>query len=219
LVKDSRCKVCADADAIVAVGELRTKGLSIRDIATKLRRPKSSIARHIRHAEAGKKSGSIGLESTLRRVSHAGRKAGRDAAGRCPTCGLVADDADPKALILRAERALHYGETIVMKAVADDDDRLALQGLDRIRSALELLMRCHGMLAVPDGQSTTKMVNIFAGRSLEELGAILNSLRNLGQGEPAARETAPKSVTDNQYKSAPMPALPSATAEPIQEPI
>lgn len=72
-------------------------------------------------------------------------------------CGIAADDADPKALVRRAERALYFGETIVMRAVDGDDDRLALQGLDRVRTSLEQLLKVHGLLQ-PDG-ATTVIVN------------------------------------------------------------
>jgi hypothetical protein len=38
-------------------------------------------------------------------------------------------------------------------AVDDDDDRLALQGLDRVRTSLEQLLKVHGLL-LPDSGAT-----------------------------------------------------------------
>jgi hypothetical protein len=85
------------------------------------------------------------------------------------------DDPEPKALIRRAERALHFGETIVMRAVMEKDDRLALQGLDRVRAALELNLKVHGLLA-GDTQTDNRTVNIFQGWDREDVKRLLAQL-------------------------------------------
>jgi hypothetical protein len=190
-MKDSRCKICADADAIVAVAELRAKGASVRDISHRLSRPKSSIARHILHALAGKKPNCAATSLTgseKRRVSHAGRKAGRIADRRCRTCGLLAEDADPKQLVTRAERLLWLAEQIAAQAQKDDDARLALQAVDRARSSLEMLLRVHGLWQ-PDAVQDNRTVNVFASRSREDLERILDGLQRL-----PALESAPPGV-------------------------
>ncbi|HEY2474093.1 MAG TPA: hypothetical protein VGI19_04760 [Candidatus Cybelea sp.] len=96
-------------------------------------------------------------------------------------------------MIKRAERALHFGEQIVMRAVDEKNDRTALSGLDRVRSSLEMLMKVHGLLQA-DGASSTfidarkQQVQILGKLTLEELRAIASGvpLAVLGDG----RETA-----------------------------
>jgi hypothetical protein len=98
---------------------------------------------------------------------------------------VLPDDPDPKALIRRAERALHYAETILMKAVEEKDDRLALQALDRVRTSLEQLMKVHGMLK-QDGVQDSRTLNIFHGIPTETLREIMAALDPLREGTPPA---------------------------------
>lgn len=149
MLSEPRCSICADPTAKVAVAELISKGGTVRGIASRLKIAKSNVGRHVAHA--GLKKDGISTERGSRgRASQAGHVI---AGGRCPTCGLHVDGVDPEALIRRAERSLHFGEEIVMRAVQERDDRTGLQGLDRVRTALELLLRVHGRL-VPDSAST-----------------------------------------------------------------
>jgi hypothetical protein len=77
-----------------------------------------------------------------------------------------------------------------MKAVEEGDDRLALQGLDRVRTALELLLKVHGLLA-PEGGTTIdnrKQVVAVLGKLSED------ELRSLIGGALPALPT----VTDNR---------------------
>ncbi|GEM_PF-2679966 len=108
----------------------------------------------------------------------------RFGSGRCQTCGIASDDVNPTALVKRAERALFLGETILSKALSDEDLRLALGALDRVRSALEQLLKVHGLLA-PDGAVT---VNVDARRLNAQLDALsLEELRALARGVPLPR--------------------------------
>ena len=152
-------------------------GVSVRDVASRFRVTAAAAHRHLKGCLKITRRGKTSGDS--RAAGAAGGLFRFDtllAAGRCPTCGLCADDEDPKALIRRAERALSYGESIVMRAVEEKDDRLALQGLDRVRSSLEQLLKVHGLL-VPDGASTVidmrrQQVQILGNLTLSELRAI-----------------------------------------------
>jgi hypothetical protein len=178
MTKEPKCLVCSDPATRVAVEELRAKGASIRDIESRVRRSRSSIARHLKHAENPR----LAVGQRHRRQLTQPRQWKSD--GRCPTCGVLPDDPDPKALIRRAERALHYGETIVMKAVEDKDDRLALQALDRVRTSLDQLMKVHGLLH-PDGvQDNRRVTNIFEGVPSDTIRAIIAALDPLREEMP-----------------------------------
>jgi hypothetical protein len=77
---------------------------------------------------------------------------------------------------------LWTSETVATRALDGDDNRLVLLALDRTRSALETLMKAHGMLG-PDVSVTidNRQINQFAGwsteavRALTEFGAVLES--------------------------------------------
>jgi hypothetical protein len=187
MIPDPRCLVCTSPATRIAVEELRSKGASIRDIESRVRRSRSSIARHLKHAE----NPPLALRQRHRRQLAQPRRWKAD--GRCPTCGVLPDDPDPKALIRRAERALNYAETIVMKAVEDKDDRLALQALDRARASLEQLMKVHGMLHPGGVQDNRRVTNIFEGVPTDMLRAFLAALPPTDEGGATAGSTASSS--------------------------
>ena len=84
------------------------------------------------------------------------------------SCGIAADDAEPEALIRRAERALHFGR-VDRNEGGKGRGRLAM-GLDRVRTSLEKLLKLHGLL-VPDAGSGTyvdQTVQLLAGPSEAE---------------------------------------------------
>jgi hypothetical protein len=90
-----------------------------------------------------------------------------------------------------------------MRAVQDDDDRLALQGLDRVRTSLEQLLKVHGLL-VPDNGATyvdarRQTVQLLAGLSESEL-------RSIAAGRPIdaldAAESTLADAHDNRKLSA-----------------
>ncbi|HEY2473699.1 MAG TPA: hypothetical protein VGI19_02755 [Candidatus Cybelea sp.] len=147
--KEPRCSICTDLAARTAVAKLSEEGASQRHIADRLKLAKSSVDRHLKHAII---SG--------RHRSRAGRpkspQAGRATAGRCDKCGTLLDDPKPEALIKRAERVLAFGETIMQKALDDDDFRLALQAVDRARQSLDQLLKVHGLLQ-PEGGVTVNV--------------------------------------------------------------
>jgi hypothetical protein len=71
---------------------------------------------------------------------------------------------------------MYQAETIISKALDDEDYRLALAAIDRTRSAMELVMRATGQLT---GDQTTivledkrKTQALFAQLSLSELKAL-----------------------------------------------
>jgi hypothetical protein len=106
----------------------------------------------------------------------------------------LATDEDPKTLLRRAERALHYGEAIVMRAVEEKDDRLALQGLDRVRTSLEQLLKVHGLLQPESGSTTIvdlrrQQVALLGELSIDELRTLATASGPL------------ESATDNQTLS------------------
>jgi hypothetical protein len=96
---------------------------------------------------------------------------------------------------------MHFAEVIVERAGADDDFRLQLQGIDRVKSSLELVMRAVGMIG-PDVQVNVdnRQVNQFAGWSTPAVRAITELAELLESGMPvqealatlqAAKESAP----------------------------
>jgi hypothetical protein len=87
-------------------------------------------------------------------------------------------------LLKRAERLMFYAETIVERAGADDDYRLQLQAIDRVKSSLELVMRAVGMIG-PDVQVTVdnRQVNLYAAWSTSALEALQTFHDELGAGK------------------------------------
>jgi hypothetical protein len=154
-----QCLICIEPATRVAVDELRSQGLSIRDIASKTRRTRASVHRHLRHA-AGK-PGSVGAQAVARTSS----QARRSTSGRCAACGLMMTATDAESLLRRAERLLWLAETIAAQAQKDDDARLALQAVDRARASMETMMRGTGLIG-GEGQVT---VNIDARKRVVEL--------------------------------------------------
>lgn len=132
--------------------ELRASGHSLQSVANELSRlfgppkfSKSTVQRYVdRHEKEYINTG----RSRARRQRP--KRNESNVSGRCPTCNFVTDAPTPEALLKRAEWAVHVGEEIVVRARADDDTRLALQGLDRIHRSLELTMKAVGMIGSAD---------------------------------------------------------------------
>jgi hypothetical protein len=206
---EPRCSICTNPTARTAVAELRAKHVPFRDIASRLRLSKSSIARHCKHAEIAKKPGCIGERKSSAASSHAGHVR----SSRCSVCGQLVGDSedtlDAKSIIRRAERILFVAEAIAAQAQGDDDPRTVLLAVDRCQRSIETLARIAGILHGSDGPTVdARAVNVFTGKSVGELEAILAGLRMLGAGDSTGLD-----VTDNQNKSAPVPALPAATGD------
>ena len=77
----------------------------------------------------------------------------------------------------RAERALFYGEQTMARAIDNDDARLGLAALDRVKASLDQLMRVHGLLQ-PDGMNVTidkreQNLAIIATLSEEEIRQLI----------------------------------------------
>jgi len=144
-MNDPQCLVCREPATRIAVDQLLAEKCTIREIARRVQRSKSSIARHSKHSE---KTGRRGGRSKASDLSQAGQ-------GRCKACGLVADATDPPALLRRSERLLWIAENAAARAQADDDLRLMLQAVDRANKSLETLLRAAGVI----GGDTTVVVN------------------------------------------------------------
>ena len=164
--KESRCSICTDPRARVAVAERRGKGDSFQQIASHLSLTKSSVARHAKHANL---PGRDAAPSSDRKSSQAKR---RRIGARCQQCGTLLEDPTPQALVRRAERVLAFGEQIMAKAIEDQDFRLGLQAIDRARGSLEQLLKVHGLLQ-PDGGNTT----------IDNRKQVIQVLANLDEGE------------------------------------
>jgi hypothetical protein len=192
--KEPRCLVCADPAAIVAVNELRSQGLSIRNIAQRVKRTPASVNRHLCHANTprGEAARPRGRKSFQPK---------RVAGARCHTCGTAFDDPSPQALVKRAERVLAFGEQIMQQAIDDEDFRLALQAVDRARASLEQLMKVHGLLQPEGGAGTTIDNRKLVIQVLANLGE--EQLRALVAGATIETETTLGDVTDNRGLSPP----------------
>lgn len=116
---DAQCRVCSEPAVRIAVDELRAQNLSLREIAARMHRSKSSIGRHLQHVENPRRRGA-------RKRGTNASQAGRLAKDRCQTCGTSMTSTDAESLLKRVERLLWIAETIAAKAQADDDARLAL---------------------------------------------------------------------------------------------
>ena len=95
---------------------------------------------------------------------------------------------EPKDLIRRAERMLWTSETVATRALDGDDSRLVLLALDRVKSALETLMKAHGMLG-PDISVNidNRSINTFAGWPTASLQALTEFAAALESGGSASR--------------------------------
>lgn len=162
-MKEARCSVCSDPAARTAVAELHAQNVPLRSIASRLKIPKSSVHRHAKHAEL---TGAVRKGGVSRNPSQTGRNAG----GRCAGCGISVADTEPRSLLRRAERLLHGAELVVERAAADDDFRLQLQAIDRVKGSLELLMKAVGLV----GGDSSVTVNIVDER--KQLLAFIDSM-------------------------------------------
>jgi hypothetical protein len=195
------CSVCANPQLAAVTRDLAA-GVPYRDIAATYSLPRATLQRHaveclrLRRNPGSSKEGSpqpklrpvkeklgggIGQAGKIDRS----RPVAPDDEGRCPSCGLLSADPDPKALVKRAERLLWLAESIAAKARKEDDARMALQAIDRARPMLEQLLKVHGMLQ-PDGatvidQRQVHLTNIIAGKSDEELEALLLGIAAQGK--------------------------------------
>lgn len=178
------CSICASERLADINRAIIQEGASIRDAAFRYNVSPSAVGRHLtkclqinrrgkgrsKAQKLGGGSGKVKPKGVLPRIVSDD--------GRCGACGQLVGESedqklDAKALLRRAERALYFGEGIVMKAVENEDDRLALQGLDRVKVLLDQLMRVHGMVG-PDTVVNVdrRSLNLFEGLSEEQLRAL-----------------------------------------------
>jgi hypothetical protein len=170
-------------------------GGSNREVAARFNLAISAIQRHRtgclnaprRQKDTGASSEGSGAGGSVRFDTIEGGE-------RCQTCGISAGATDPPALLKRAERLLHRAEIIGERAASADDYRLQLSALDRVKSALELVMRAVGMLQPESGSTTIvdlrrQQVALLGELSIDELRTLATASGPL------------ESATDNQTLS------------------
>ncbi|MGA9018172.1 MAG: hypothetical protein WB438_04460 [Candidatus Cybelea sp.] len=143
---------------------------------------KSALHRHMQNHTGKRADKPSGSASALKRG-----KSSRSPDGRCGACGISVDKPEPEMLLKRAERLMFYAETIVERAGADDDYRLQLQAIDRVKSSLELVMRAVGMIGA-DVQVTVdaRQQNAFVGWPTASLQALTDFAAALESGATVA---------------------------------
>jgi len=155
------CSICGHPDTAQMAKTIAAGGAN-RDVARRFGINPNAVQRHrvncLRSPRRSEKSG-----------------AGRERTNSADSIRF-ASEADPKALIRRAELLLDDATAICARANTDADARLAFQALRECRSSLELLMRAHGMLQ-PDG--ATSIDNRTQLLSFKELTT--DELRNLAR--------------------------------------
>ncbi len=161
IVMPRSCSICGHADTAQMAKAIAAGGAN-RDIARRFGVNPSAVQRHrvncLRSPRRPEKSGAEREQTNLGDSIR------------------FASEADPKAVIRRAELLLDDATAICARAKTDGDARLALQALRECRSSLELLMRAHGMLqpdgsVVIDARRQTPIANV-AEFSVEELRAL-----------------------------------------------
>lgn len=197
------CKCCtntesAELNKLLAAGG--TNGTN-RFLAERFKVSTMSVQRHrincLRFPRRAERSARPVAVADRRGAKRNAPKDAGDAAGRCAACGIDASTPDQTALLRRAERLLHNAEAIVAKAVEDGDSRLVLQGIDRARSSMELMMKATGLIG-SDGTTVNvdarrQSVELFAELSLDDLRA----LAALGNG----KALPPGDVIDAEVRS------------------
>jgi hypothetical protein len=156
------CSICNHPETARISKELLAGG-SLRSVAERYKLgTHAAVGRHLRNClrtrriDCPEKAARTNKGARVEKTARFGSKpASAPPDGRCATCGFLADSPEPQAMMRRSERALHVGEEIVLRAQANDDDRTALMGLDRVHRSLELCMKAVGMIG-PD--STTVVV-------------------------------------------------------------
>lgn len=180
------CSICRHPD-VGAIQREIGEGVPLVDVCSRFEGiKKSALHRHMTNHTGRPTEKRASRPSGIGSHNRPGKKS-HPADGRCDHCGqLVGESADgrlePKDLIRRAERMLWTSETVATRALDGDDNRLVLLALDRVKSALETLMKAHGMLG-PDVQVNidNRQQNAFVGwpteslRFLTELAGLLES--------------------------------------------
>lgn len=149
------CSICIHPE-VGAIQRAVGEGVPLVDVCSRFEGiKKSALHRHMTNHTGRPTEKRASRPSGIGSHNRPGKKS-HPADGRCDHCGqLVGESADgrlePKDLIRRAERMLWTSETVATRALDGDDNRLVLLALDRVKSALETLMKAHGMLG-PDVQ-------------------------------------------------------------------
>ncbi|MDE2099958.1 MAG: hypothetical protein KGL39_22080 [Patescibacteria group bacterium] len=98
----------------------------------------------------------------------------------------------------RSERLLYYGEATAYAAHKDKDFRLLLQAIDKARGALELSMKARGVIGGDASDNRKQTINVFSGKSAEELEGIIAALVPLAKG---AQSLAPSAYLQEDGKA------------------
>jgi|HubBroStandDraft_6_1064221.scaffolds.fasta_scaffold423347_1 hypothetical protein len=177
---------------------MRAQGIAFRDIAGRLKIPKSSVARHALHA------GLSPRRAAARKPSRKPSQTGPSRLDRCRSCGISKVAPDVESLILRAEWVIWTAETIAAQAQANEDPRLAVMATDRVTRGVELLLKVRGALQ-PDGAVTvnvdarTQVAQMFESLPETTLRALQNGCcPNCHQELVAGGKSTLVDVTDKQ---------------------
>ena len=172
---------------------LARDGGSKAECAVRFNLSESSVQRH-RAEHLGIRKGSPGSprKDSGRPMQRTPRKSARSADdGRCPTCEQLTGENDgslaPENIVKRAERILHIGERIALKAEAGDDSRLALLAVDRCQRSIDTLAKIAGLLkpdqTIIDNRSVTVNYSSWPSASLVAVELFHN---RLGEGATIA---------------------------------
>ena len=191
------CTCCAH-EQTAALSKSLLAGGSLRTVAGRFGVSHVAAGRHLRNClRSYRKAGDPAASSEQKCSPSAGRFETLD--GRCSACGLSLTETDATSLLHRAERILWISETIAAQAQRDDDSRLALQAVDRARSALETMMKATGLIG-GDAQVTVNIDQRAQG--LAVLAKLPDDLvEALARGDSAALDAV---------LAASQPALPPA---------
>jgi hypothetical protein len=198
-----KCSTCDHANN-AEISKALARGDSIRSISSRYSLSSAAVQRHLvgclRIRRSIERSKSAPSWRSTEGTAPSSRFDPDD--GRCRSCGqLVAESTDgrlePKDLIRRSERSVWLAENVAARALDSDDLRLVLQALDRIRVALDTLLRVHGLMNADSPVADNRTVNIFQGWDPADVRALLAKLPPAPDSEAAnSRSSALPIIND-----------------------
>ena len=185
------CTICSSPD-LVAIQKLITENVPLLDIVARFPAvKKSALSRHSINHMGRKGTGGHASRAQGIRTSKGPARKSHPVDGRCPTCEQLTGENDgslaPENIVKRAERILHIGERIALKAEAGDDSRLALLAVDRCQRSIDTLAKIAGLLkpdqTIIDNRSVTVNYSSWPSASLVAVELFHN---RLGEGATIA---------------------------------
>lgn len=179
------CSVCSNG-ATAEIAKAIAAGGSNREVAVRFGVTESAIQRH-----------RVNCLRAPRRAKDSGTgPAGGTGAVPVRFDSSAKGELEPKALLRRAEWLLDDAQSILTRASAGNDDRLALSAVREVRSSLELVMKAHGMLSPENAVSVNVVVD-----QRRQAAALLSKfsedeLRAIARGQPIGEGGAHKVGTE-----------------------